>query len=86
MEGTRVPRVRLRDLIGEEARDLGFGLFGVASVERSAHMNLYRTWIERGAQGEMAYLARPDAVAGVDSPLTLGAEIGTPSLTARPDL
>ncbi len=63
MEGTRVPRVRLRDLIGEEARDLGFGLFGVASVERSAHMNLYRTWIERGAQGEMAYLARPDAVA-----------------------
>ena len=63
MEGTRVPSVRLRDLIGEEARDLGFGLSGVASVERSAHMDLYRTWIERGAQGEMAYLARPDAVA-----------------------
>jgi hypothetical protein len=47
--------VRLRELIGEDARDLGFGLSGVASVERSAHMDLYRTWIERGAHGEKAY-------------------------------
>ena len=63
MEGKRVSSVRLRDRIEEDARDLGFGLFGVASVEPSAHIDLYRRWIEGGSEGEMAYLARGDAVA-----------------------
>ena len=48
--------------IKERARDLGFDLVGVASVEPSAHMDLYRTWIADGAHGDMGYLAREDAV------------------------
>ena len=49
--------------IKEQARDLGFDLVGVASVEPSAHMDLYRAWIEDGAHGDMGYLSREDAVA-----------------------
>ena len=47
----------------EQARELGFGLVGVASVEASAHMDLYREWVGDGRHGEMGYLAREDAVA-----------------------
>ena len=47
----------------EQARELGFGLVGVASVEASRHMDLYRSWVEDGKHGEMGYLAREDAVA-----------------------
>ena len=63
MEGKGVPGVSLRDRIEEDARALGFGLIGVASVEPSAHMDLYRRWIGDGSEGDMAYLARGDAVA-----------------------
>ena len=49
--------------IKEQARNLGFDLVGVASVEPSVHMDLYRAWIEDGVHGDMGYLSRVDAVA-----------------------
>ncbi len=49
--------------IKERARDLGFDLVGVASVEPSVHMDLYRAWIEDGVHGDMGYLSREDALA-----------------------
>ena len=49
--------------VKEQARELGFSLVGIASVEASAHMDRYREWVEDGKHGEMGYLAREDAVA-----------------------
>jgi epoxyqueuosine reductase len=46
----------------ERAREEGFALAGIASVEPSDHMDFYRAWVEAGRHGEMAYLARPDAL------------------------
>ena len=59
----RVSGVRLRRWIEQESEELGFDLFGVAAVDPSAHLDFYRAWIKDGAQGEMAYLARTDAIA-----------------------
>ena len=47
----------------ERAAELGFALVGVTDAAPSGHANQYREWIEAGLHGEMAYLARPDAVA-----------------------
>ena len=63
MEGEAVSSVTLTTRLKEQARELGFGLVGVASVEASRHMGLYREWVEDGRHGEMGYLAREDAVA-----------------------
>ena len=63
MEGEGVPSVTLTTRLKEQARELGFSLVGVASVEESAHMDLYREWVEDGRHGDMGYLAREDAVA-----------------------
>ncbi len=63
MEGEGVPSVTLTTRLKEQARELGFGLVGIASVEASNHMDLYREWVEDGKHGEMGYLAREDAVA-----------------------
>jgi epoxyqueuosine reductase len=49
--------------IKEEARALGFDLVGVAPLAPSAYGDFYQRWLARGYAGEMAYLARPDAVA-----------------------
>ena len=58
--------------IKEQAGALGFDLVGVASVEPSAHIDLFRSWVEGGAQGDMGYLSREDAVARrADLKLTL---------------
>jgi epoxyqueuosine reductase len=46
-----------------QARALGFSVAGVAPAEPSRHADFYRAWLERGAHGEMGYLAREDAVA-----------------------
>jgi len=63
VEGQGVPRVTITTRVKEHARGLGFGLVGVASVEPSDHLDLYRRWVEDGRHGEMEYLAREDAVA-----------------------
>ncbi|MHB1191784.1 MAG: tRNA epoxyqueuosine(34) reductase QueG [Longimicrobiales bacterium] len=46
-----------------KARELGFDLVGITTPEPSEHVALYRRWLAAGRHGEMAYLARPDAVA-----------------------
>jgi epoxyqueuosine reductase len=51
------------DEVREHALALGFALVGVARPDPSDHMGFYRSWIAAGRHGEMAYLAREDAVA-----------------------
>ena len=63
MEREGVPGVTLTARLKEQARGLGFSLVGVATVEPSDHLDLYGRWLEDGRHGEMAYLAREDAVA-----------------------
>ncbi len=36
---------------------------GIATTHPSAHGKFFKEWVDRGFHGEMAYLARPDAVA-----------------------
>lgn len=52
----------LAPFVKERARDLGFELVGIASAEASEHLSFVHRWIEGGLHGEMAYLARPDAL------------------------
>jgi epoxyqueuosine reductase len=49
--------------IRARASEIGFDAVGIAPVEPSAHAEVYRQWIDSGHAGEMAYLAREDAVA-----------------------
>ncbi len=63
MEREGVPSVTLTSRLKEQARGLGFGLVGIASVEPSDHLGLYTRWVREGKHGEMAYLAREDALA-----------------------
>ncbi len=46
----------------DEARRLGFALFGVTPARPSDHGAFYQTWLLEGRHGEMAYLGRHDAV------------------------
>ena len=46
-----------------EAHRLGFDLVGILPAEAPATASFYRAWLEHSYHGEMAYLARPDAVA-----------------------
>lgn len=55
-------RVSLTRAVKEKARALGFDLVGIAPVRESEHAGFYRRWIADGRHGEMAYLARTDAV------------------------
>ena len=45
-----------------EASAVGLDWAGVVTLGRSGHMAHFRRWIAAGLHGEMAYLARPDAV------------------------
>jgi epoxyqueuosine reductase len=49
--------------IADEARRLGFDLVGIAPAGPSTTIDRYRSWLQSGFHGEMAYLARRDAVA-----------------------
>jgi epoxyqueuosine reductase len=56
-------RNNLVGALGEQARSLGFRLFGVAPARPSPHLDAYLRWIEAGMHGEMTYLAREDRLA-----------------------
>jgi epoxyqueuosine reductase len=58
--------VSLEDKITAEARRLGFDLVGIAPAAAPGTGRQYRAWLEGGYHGEMAYLARPEAVARRD--------------------
>lgn len=45
-----------------QALEVGFAAAGIARADPTRHGDFYRAWLERGLHGEMAYLARPDAV------------------------
>ncbi|HSG48451.1 MAG TPA: tRNA epoxyqueuosine(34) reductase QueG [Longimicrobiales bacterium] len=57
-----MPNTSLESRLKAQARYLGFDLVGVATPDPSGHLEHYRAWIGAGLQGEMAYLARADAV------------------------
>lgn len=52
----------LKEKIKTEALRLGFNHMGVASTDSPPDYERYRDWIEQGCHGEMAYLAREDAL------------------------
>jgi epoxyqueuosine reductase len=76
-----VQRIRL------EAQRLGFDLVGIVSAQPATTMSNYHAWLTQGYHGDMAYLARPDAVdrrsdlsrilAGVRSIVAVGANYRT---------
>jgi epoxyqueuosine reductase QueG len=45
------------------AHELGFSVVGITPARASDHTAFYRRWIAEGRHGQMAYLARADAVA-----------------------
>jgi epoxyqueuosine reductase len=53
----------LTQRIKNHALALGFDLVGLAPAAPSAHAEFYARWLAQGYAGDMAYLARPDAVA-----------------------
>lgn len=46
----------------DKARELGFNLCGVTQAQPSPTLFAYLRWIQRGMQGAMGYMARPDRV------------------------
>jgi len=65
----------LTDRIRDEAERLGFEAVGCTSVRHSDHAAFYRAWIEAGRHGEMAYLARPDAIEARTDPASRWPEL-----------
>lgn len=78
--------------IVEEAHRLGFDLVGIVSPQTPRTFDRYQSWLESGFHGEMAYLARPDAIAkradlsllhsGVRSVVIVGTNYHTTTLPA----
>ncbi len=60
--GPHEARALAREL-KEQAREVGFEAAGITDATPTEHGAFYRKWLEQGRHGEMAYLARPDAVA-----------------------
>lgn len=61
----------------ERALAQGFGLARIAEVRESDHADFLRDWLAAGYHGDMAYLARPDAVARRADPRGQAGEPGT---------
>jgi epoxyqueuosine reductase len=76
--------------ISAQAHRLGFDLVGIAPALLSATLDRYQDWLRDCYHGEMAYLARPDAVSrrrdpaatlpGVQSVVTVGVNYHTDPL------
>lgn len=64
-------REALSARIREQALALGFDAVGITPVRRSEHGSAYSRWLAEGMHGEMAYLAREDAVAKRNDPAVL---------------
>ncbi|MGH7539379.1 MAG: tRNA epoxyqueuosine(34) reductase QueG [Gemmatimonadota bacterium] len=58
----RPPSAALRERIRAAALGLGFDQVGFAPAERPGHAEAYLRWLAGGRHGEMAYMAREDAV------------------------
>jgi epoxyqueuosine reductase len=79
--------------IKARARELGFDLVGVAPAKPITTVDRYQAWLEGGYHGQMAYLARPEAVArrgdltrvlpGVRSVVAVGVNYHTVPLPAE---
>ncbi|MCP4515642.1 MAG: tRNA epoxyqueuosine(34) reductase QueG [Delftia sp.] len=54
--------------IKDHARALGFDLVGLTPAAPSQHARFYARWLDQGYAADMAYLARPDAVAKRSDP------------------
>jgi epoxyqueuosine reductase len=86
---------QLEEQLKARALEVGFSLVGVTSRTRSVHMDFYRAWVDEALHGEMAYLAREDAVArradlsgtleSVQSVLVVAHEYFTPDAEGVPD-
>jgi epoxyqueuosine reductase len=53
-----MPTPTLTERVKARALALGFDLVGVSPVEAPAHSEAFSGWLQRGYQGEMAYMAR----------------------------
>jgi len=83
----------LADRIEAKARALGFDLVGIVPVRPMVTADHYQVWLQKGYHGEMAYLARPEAVEkrcdlsrilpGVRSVVAVGINYHTASLPAE---
>ena len=79
--------------IVNRAHQLGFDLVGIVPLAPPTTLEHYQAWLARGYHGEMAYLARPDAIAKrsdlslilpeVQSVVTVGANYTTGALAAE---
>ena len=67
MAGSDDP-ITLTRFVKEEALGLGFAFAGVTTPDPPPHLEVYRRWIADGRQGEMAYLARPNALERREDP------------------
>jgi epoxyqueuosine reductase len=56
------PTAELAALVRREAREAGFQAVGITRPDPSEHGAFYRGWLDEGFHGDMAYLAREDAV------------------------
>jgi epoxyqueuosine reductase len=61
----------ISERIRHRAREMGFGAVGFAPAHASAYGDAYARWLGEGMHGEMAYLAREDAVAKRRDPAVL---------------
>jgi epoxyqueuosine reductase len=82
--------VTLAERIKGKSRELAFDLVGIAPVQPMVTLGPYRRWLEKDYHGEMAYLARQEAVArrsdlrrtlsGIRSVVAVGVNYYTASL------
>ncbi len=80
--------MNLKQVIKEQAKQLGFSLVGVTSCDTLPHADVFETWLELGRHGEMTYLgtsrsrecrAHPQMLLpGCRSVLVLGMRYPTP--------